>query len=110
MLVRNGLEDTFVQEIAHKGYYDGCKTIDQEVDLEIYIHIVKFNTRSWLTVQRGKHRLPKPTPDENNYFALLFEDIGNLREDINGEDTTRKKVGGNPVGSNKASPFWENEE
>lgn len=109
ILVRNGLEDTFVQEIANKGYYDGCKTIDQEVDLELYIHIVKFNSRSWLCIQRGKHRLPKPTPEEYNYFVMLFEDIGNLREDLNGEDTSRKKVGGNPIGSNKASPFWEPE-
>lgn len=110
MLVRNGLEDTFVKEIANKGYYDGCKTIDQEVDLELYIHIVKFNSRSWLTVQRGKHRLTKPTPDENNYIALPFEDIGNIRDDINGPDTSRKKPGGNPVGSNQSTPFWEAEE
>lgn len=110
MLVRQGLEDTFVQEIANKGYYDGCKTIDQEVDLELYIHIVKFNSRSWLTVQRGKHRLPKPTPDENNYMALLFEEIGNIRDDINGPDTTRKRVGGNPVGSSEGTQFWEPEE
>lgn len=110
MLVRQGLEDTFVREIANKGYYDSCKTIDQEVDAELHIHIVKFNSRSWLTCQIGKHRLPKPVPDEFGYIVLPFEEIGNIREDVNGEDTTRKRVGGNPIGSKEAKPFWENEE
>lgn len=107
MLVRNGLEETFVQEIANKGYYDGCRTIDQEVDLEIYIHIVIFNSKSWLTIQRGKHRLTVVTPEEHKYIVLPFEEIGNLREDIGKSETTRKKVGGNPIHSNEEKPFYD---
>lgn len=110
MLIRNGLEDTFVQEIANKGYYDSCKTIDQEVDLELYIHKVMFNGRAWLTVQRGKHRLTVQTPEEYKYCVLLFEDIGNIREDANGVDTTRAKIGSNPIGSKDGKQFWEFEE
>ena len=38
-LLRNGIpEHNFVNEIAEKGYYDGCKTVDQELDLSL-IHI-----------------------------------------------------------------------
>jgi hypothetical protein len=105
MLMRQSGEN-FVQEIANKGYYDGCKRIDQEVDLEIYIHIVKVNGKSWLTIQRGKHRLVNITPDEYKYCVLPFEDIGDIRVDINGDDTTRKKPGGGPIGSKEENPFW----
>ena len=107
MLIRQGNEENFVKDIANKGYYDSCKTIDQEVDWEIYIHIVKADSKSWLTVQRGKHRLIKQTPEEHKFCVLEFHDVGDLREDINGADTTRKKPGGNPVGSTATQPFWD---
>ena len=106
MLIRGGMEEKFVQEVANKGYYDGCKTIDQEVDMELYFHIVKEDGRSWLTVQRGKHRVIKQTPEVDKYFVLPFEDIGDIRDDINGPDTSRRKPGGGPVGSKNEEPFW----
>lgn len=43
-LLRGGVApEDFVKEIANKGYWDSCRVIDQEVDLEIYIHLVKRN-------------------------------------------------------------------
>lgn len=107
MLIRNGLEDTFVKEVANKGYYDSCRTIDQEVDLEIYFHIVKVDGKSYLTVQRGKHRLIHQTKPEYLYCVLPFEDIGDIRDDVNGPDTTRKKPGHGPMGSPDSVPFWD---
>lgn len=108
MLIRNGLEEEFVREIANKGYYDGCKTIDQEVDLEIYIHIVEIDGKKWLCVQRGKHRgMTEDLPAEAKYIVLPFEKLGAIRDDINGADTTRKRPGGNPVGSKEGEkPYW----
>lgn len=105
MLIRQGAEETFVKEIANKGYYDSCKTIDQEVDLELYIHKVIADGKSWLCVQRGKHRLIKQTPEEYKYIVLPFYDIGDLREDINGPDMSRKKPAGAAQG--EAKPFWD---
>lgn len=105
-LVREG-KTNFVQEIANKGYYAGCKQIDQEVDLELYIHIEIVNGKSWLTVQRGKHRIIGQTPLVDQYCVLPFEPIGGIRDDINGPDTTRRKVGGGPIGSTDENPFWE---
>lgn len=105
MLIRQGAEETFVKEIANKGYYDSCKTIDQEVDLELYIHKVIADGKSWLCVQRGKHRLIKQTPEEYKYTVLPFYDIGDLREDINGPDMSRKKPAGAAQG--EAKPFWD---
>lgn len=105
-LVRQGVED-FVKEIEGKGYYDSCGTIDQEVDLEYFIHIVKVNGVSYLTVQRGKHRKVKPTPEKYRYFVLPFSDVGGVRDDINGPDTARKHAGGGVVGSADERPWWD---
>lgn len=105
-LIRDGRSD-FVKEIANKGYYDKCKTIDQEVDGEIYIHIEKKNNRSYLTVQRGKHRIPTLIDDSKKYMVYPFYDIGTIRDDINGAPSHGIKVGGGAVGSGEETPFWE---
>ena len=103
-LVRNGVED-FVKEIANKGYYDSCRTIDQEVDLEIYLHIEKRGIESYLTFQRGKHRSVSMTPIIDQYFALKFHPIGTLYDDINGKDLSMRRVGGATMADGGA-PAW----
>lgn len=105
MLIRQGNEETFVRDIANKGYYDSCKTIDQEVDLELYIHIVKADGRSWLCIQRGKHRLIQQTKEEYKYTVMPFEDIGDIRDDVNGADTSRKKPAGAAPGQD--APWFD---
>lgn len=105
MLIRQGNEETFVKDIANKGYYDSCKTIDQEVDLELYIHKVIADGKSWLCVQRGKHRLIQQTKEEYKYTVLPFEDIGDIRDDVNSADTSRKKPAGPADG--EARGFWD---
>lgn len=104
-LVRGNVED-LVKEVANKGYYDGCSTIDQEVDLEIYIHIAKVNGRSYLTLQRGKHRKLRPTPEKDLYFVLPFHDIGNLHDDIFGKDSSLRHPGGGQIGSAEETPWF----
>ena len=107
-LIRDGVGEKFVQEIQGKGYFSGSKQLDQEVDLEIYIHIVKMNNASWLTIQRGKHRIPGITKAEHLNCIMKFSDIGTIPDDINGPDTSRKKIGGGVIGSENETPFWDN--
>lgn len=76
-LTRNGVpEDKFVCEVSEKGYYAGSKQLDQELDLEVYIHIFKFNKEWYLSVQRGKHRIPTIVADMYKYFILKFPTNG----------------------------------
>ena len=107
MLVRTGLEETYVQEVANRSYWDGCKSIDQEIDLEFHIHIVKFDGRKWLTFQRGKHRGIATTKEIDMYFCIPIEEIGCIIDDVEGPDNTRRKPGGNPIGSKDDKPYWE---
>lgn len=104
-LIRDGKED-FVKQIAGKGYYAGCKQLDQEVDLELYIHIEIVNGKSWLTIQRGKHRIVGQTPIKDQFCVLPFENIGGILDDINGADTTRSRVGGGPIGGGDEIPHF----
>lgn len=92
-LVRDDIPD-FVQFIANKGYYDGSKQIDQEVDLELIIHIEIIGGVSYLTVQRGKHRKLEITPEKDKYTVLPFHPVGGVLDDINGTDLSLKRPGG----------------
>lgn len=104
-LVRGNVED-LVKEVANKGYYDGCSTLDQEVDLEIYLGKVKVNGQWYLTVQRGKHRgLVQQTPETDLYFVLPFNDVGGIRDDISGRDTSSKHAGAN-IGDGNTKPWF----
>jgi hypothetical protein len=85
-LIRNGVPDVeFVKEIANKGYYDGSTKLDQEIDLELYIHIAKNGKLKYLTIQRGKHRLPTTIPEEEMYMLLPFPKKGPISHDINSQ-------------------------
>lgn len=108
MLIRDGRSD-FVKELVGKGYYDGCRTIDNEVDMELFIHIEKMNGRAYLTIQRGKHRINGVTPLEYLHAILPFQLKGCILDDVNGADSTRSKLGGGPMGSKEETPFWEME-
>jgi len=105
MLIRDGRQD-FVKLIPNLGYTSSSKQLDQEIDLEIYIHIEKVNGKSYLTIQRGKHRGTGIIPDAQKYMVLPFFDVGGLRDDINGPDSTLRKPGGGPIGSGDEVPFF----
>lgn len=103
-LLRNGTE-SFVKEIANKGYWDGCRVIDQEVDLEILIHIEKVDGKSYLTIQRGKHRKVGITPEQDLYTVYQFDPILGLPEDVGGPDMSRRRVAGN-TNANGGGAAW----
>jgi len=72
-LLQNGLPDNeFVQFIAGKGYYADSSQLDQEIDLELFLHLIKKNGKTYLALQRGKHRIPTVIPEEEKYIELMF--------------------------------------
>lgn len=93
-LIRNGVpEHDFVNQIAEKGYYDGVKSIDQDIDLELYIHLFSHKRKKYLAVRRGKHRLSTVIDDEAKYFILPFPGLNiPILEDINGEKCSTRKL------------------
>lgn len=91
MLLRGGLPEVqFVKEIAEKGFYAGCKQLDQEIDLELYIHLFKYGKDVYLAVQRGKHRLPTVISEEKKFFLLKFPQGMPIPDSREGEPVMRK--------------------
>lgn len=88
----------FVKMLPNGGYYDGCKSLDAEIDLEIFQHIEKLNGHSYLTLQRGKHRNAPQLSEEKKYAVYQFSDIAGIPPDIGKENTVLRKVGGKPKG------------
>jgi len=93
-LIRNGVpEHQFVNEIAEKGYTDGCKSIDQELDLEIYIHMFTHKRRKYLSIRRGKHRLSTAIADEDKYIMYRFPELNiPILGDLHKENTGMHKL------------------
>lgn len=105
MLIRDGHTE-FVKMVVGKGYYDGCKRVDQEVDGELYLHIEKINGRAYLTVQRGKHRGVGIIPDSMKYLVLPFPEASSIPDDLDKKPIHTRKVGGGVEGSGEETPFW----
>lgn len=105
MQLREGRSE-FVKHIAGMGYFAGSKQIDQEVDLELVIHIEKHSGRAFLTVQRGKHRLPTIISDAEKYFVLPFPEKGSILDDLNKPKISRRKLG-TSFGSEVDDKYYE---
>lgn len=104
-LTRQGVED-FVKEIANKGYWDSCTTIDQEVDMEIYQHKVEINGEAYLTFQRGKHR--GVAPHNEQYTVYKFDkDRGYIDDDVLGPDMSRKRVAAGPASGGGGNAWFD---
>jgi hypothetical protein len=104
-LTRDNVDD-FVRNVANKGYYDGCRRLGQEPDLELMIHIVEVNGKKYLTIARGKHR-NTVTPTKDQYCVLPFEIIGTIPWDVDGEDRSVAAPGGGRAGTDEEMPWWD---
>lgn len=104
-LLRNGVDGIeFLKAISGKGYTDGVKSIDQHIDLNINIHLYTINKVKYLSVGLDKHRLPTVIDEDDRYATYKFP--GNnipILEDINGEDTSIKRINKNNLGNSIVS-------
>lgn len=105
-LMRENTED-FVQVVANKGYYDGCRRLGQEPDLELFHHIIRRKGKAYLAIQRGKHR-NTVTSEEDQYVLLPMAQIGTMPWDIDKEeDYSLKVVPGSMIGGADDSDAWD---
>lgn len=108
-LSRNGMpEEKFVQEITEKGYHAGTKQLDQEMDLELYIHKFEHNKESFLCCQRGKHRISTILDDsDDKYYIMKFPHKMPIPEDINGEDSSFRRLPSRATASNTSDDMFK---
>lgn len=91
-LFRQGKKD-LVNIVSGGNYYADCKGIGRELDCELFLCKVEENGRYYMTIRRGKHRINGKTEEKYLYTVLPFEDMGSLRFDIDGPDTSLSKIG-----------------
>lgn len=97
----------FVKRVVGKSYYDRCKAVDHEADLEITINIEKpGDSHSYLTMARGKHRKPTMTPEKELYQVYRFEEIETIPDDVDGPSNARRTVGGGTVSEGGGDPWY----
>lgn len=94
-LTKMHVTDQLVNEVAGKGYYDGCRTLHQELDMEIYCHIVENNGSHYLTIRRGKHRGTHITPHKDLYTVYKFAEnlAPGFPDDVLSVDRSMRRVG-----------------
>jgi hypothetical protein len=104
--IQRSVPKDFVKMLPGGGYYDGCKSLDAEIDIELFQHIEKHNGHSYLTLQRGKHRGAPVLPDDQKYLVYQFFDIGGIPPDMGGERTGLRKVGGKRASESETDFDW----
>ncbi len=92
-LIKNGIPDLeFVKYLPNKGYYAHSGQLDQEIDLELFVHKAYINRKPVLTIQRGKHRIPTQIEEDKKYIILEFPKKAPIVEDTE-EKTYCKDLG-----------------
>lgn len=89
--------DDFIFDLPGKGFYQGCKKIDDELDAECYINKRVVANGTFLEFLWGKHRKVGATAEKHKYFALKFREhpMYGLEYDLDKEeDLSYTVVGG----------------
>lgn len=89
--------DDWIFDMPGKGFYQGCKKIDDELDGECYINKRIVANGAFLEFLWGKHRKVGSTAEKDKYFALKFLEhpMYGIQYDIDlEEDLSCKVVGG----------------
>lgn len=72
---RDGFGD-FVKRLPGGGFYQGCSSLSDPVDVELFIDIEKTDRKAFQTVQLGKNRANHIVAEKDKYLVLPFPDDG----------------------------------
>lgn len=94
MLIRNGVpEHHFVNEIAERGFYDGCKSLDADIDCELFLHCFNHKKKKYIALRRGKHRIPTVIAEEDKFCMFKFPSLNiPILEDLGNTDSSFSKL------------------
>lgn len=89
--------EDFIKRLIDKGYYEGCRTLSTEFDMEFFVAKKTHNGETWQEFEWGKHRKLGATLETDKYFAMKYYPVGMIGYpwdiDKEGEDFSYKKVG-----------------
>lgn len=89
--------DEFITRLTDQGYYENCKTLSTEFDMEFFVYKRIHQGVTWQEFQWGKHRKLGGTHESDKHFAMKYYPVGMIGYpwdvDKEGEDFSYKKVG-----------------
>ena len=71
-------QQSFTKNLPGRGLYDSCSSLDNEADGEMFFNKRVIEGKSYLEVQRGKHRVIIDTPEKHHYSVIPFHPVGIL--------------------------------
>ena len=93
-MLRNGVpEHQVVRECLGKSPLDSSKSINQELDVLLYIHLFTYKRKRYLATALDRHRLPSVAEEEDRFYMQRF--AGNsipLAGDLDKDDTSFKAL------------------
>lgn len=91
-MMRNGIPDPLiVKECLGKSPLDSCKTINQELDVLIYLHTFTHKRRKFISLALDRHRLPTTAEEDDRYFMMKFAGVNiPIAGDLHTGDTSFK--------------------
>ena len=99
-------EQFLVKVVKELGYYLDCRTVHNEVDMEVYQAFVIVGSKKYITWQRGKHRKPGNQPDEKMKFCVyLTTPIGFVPWDYGKQPMFTARLDNNFNNTNSADFF-----
>ncbi len=85
-------EDKFVQALEGKGYYKGTSQLDQIPDGILLSHVFKYGNKSYLAIQRDRHRISSIVDEKLKLMYLEFPKGMPIPDDLHSEDSTLYKL------------------
>ncbi|EJO2543969.1 hypothetical protein NRE35_004335 [Salmonella enterica] len=102
-MIERDRPNKFLEEILNRGYYKECRSLHQEVDLEINLQKLKINGITYVGYGRGKHRGVNDTPEADKVCWYQLTELGIL-DDVNDEESRAMDKPGRPVLAD--DDFW----
>lgn len=87
------LDETLLQYIALKGYWQDAKGLDREFDGAFYVHLIKKDNDTYKAFQRDKHRWPGILEESKKFFIYKYPGPMPIPDDIHGERIGMKRIG-----------------
>jgi hypothetical protein len=92
-IIRAGIPAVeFVKHLPGKGYYAHSSQLDQELDVELFIHKAFINKKPVLTIQRGKLRTNLIVDEDKLYAVLDFPFKAPIPEDTEEKSYCRENL------------------
>lgn len=97
-------DETLLQFITLKGYWQDAKGLDREFDGAFYVHLIKKGDITYKAFQRDKHRWPGILEESKKFFIYQYPGPMPIPDDVGKERMGMRRIG-KPVSNAPSDMF-----